>query len=184
MGVGTFDNRLPRPGNINKAVNKMKRSATISPCNNYRYDLYREWDETKKTVMFLMLNPSTADGMTDDNTIRRCIDFAKRWGYGSLYVGNLYAFRSTKPERLLESPNPIGEENVRFIQEMSSQSHIVVCAWGNADIIKRLGKLYPNYNPLKGYTEKLYCLDITGSGQPRHPLYTKGDTVLKSYKPQ
>ena len=65
------------------------RSAVLSDCGNYRYQLHRTWDESLPKCMFMMLNPSTADADIDDNTIRRCIGFAKLWGYGGLMVGNL-----------------------------------------------------------------------------------------------
>lgn len=79
----------------------MKGSAIFDATGNYRYLLWREWDETGEAVGFVMLNPSTADGSVNAPTIRRCIGFAREWGYGSLWVANLFAYRSRKPERLL-----------------------------------------------------------------------------------
>ena len=132
--------------------------------------------------MFMMLNPSTADADIDDNTIRRCIGFAKLWGYGGLMVGNLFAFRSTKPDLLLQQGNPIGPHNDHYLTEMVKQAEIIVLAWGNADIVNRIAKLYPNYKPLNLLPlEKLYCLrlgsEATGS-HPVHPLYQKTTTPL------
>jgi hypothetical protein len=78
----------------------MKKDAKLSDDKLYRYQLSRIWDETKPKVLFIMLNPSTADADVDDPTIRRVINFAKSWNYGGVYVVNLYAFRSTDPKGL------------------------------------------------------------------------------------
>ena len=77
----------------------MKRSAKISSCGLYRYDLWRVWDSQKENVCFIGLNPSTADENKDDPTIRRCMAFAMAWGYGSLCMLNLFAFRATETNR-------------------------------------------------------------------------------------
>ncbi|HHC7270859.1 TPA: DUF1643 domain-containing protein [Vibrio parahaemolyticus] len=67
----------------------MKKTAKLSDCRTYRYELWRIWDEQKPYAMFVGLNPSTADETEDDPTIRRCIYFAKSWGYGGLCMANL-----------------------------------------------------------------------------------------------
>lgn len=73
----------------------MIKDAILSEDRKYRYILSRTWDETKPTVLFIGLNPSTADEKTDDPTIRKCINYAKCWGYGKILMANLFAFRST-----------------------------------------------------------------------------------------
>jgi hypothetical protein len=78
----------------------MKKRATISNCNKYRYELHREWDKKKGKVLFIMLNPSTACGVSDDLTTIRCINFAKKWGYGGIMIGNIYPFRAKRPKAL------------------------------------------------------------------------------------
>lgn len=99
----------------------MIKSAIISECGKYRYSLSRIWDENKANVLFIMLNPSTADGDVDDPTIRRCIGFAKSWGYGGIYVGNLFAYRATDPKELLKVENPIGFENIHHLMDMYNE---------------------------------------------------------------
>ena len=78
----------------------MKKSAIISNCNKYRYELHREWDKDKRKVLFIMLNPSTADADNNDLTTIRCINFAKKWGYGGIMIGNIYPFRAKRPKDL------------------------------------------------------------------------------------
>ena len=90
----------------------MKKHAIISQDDKYRYQLSRIWEEEKPKVLFIMLNPSTADADVDDPTIRRVVNFAKSWGYGGVFVGNLYAFRSTDPKGLRYIDNPVGEDNI------------------------------------------------------------------------
>lgn len=107
-----------------------RRGALISDDGVYRYRLHRTWDSAKPTVAFLMLNPSTADATEDDPTIRRCIGFAKEWGYGTLIVGNLFALRSTDPERLTEHPEPVGPENDAHLMSICGAADQTIAAWG------------------------------------------------------
>ena len=69
----------------------MESHAELSDCKRYRYVLYRTWDKNKREVMFIGLNPSTADEINDDITIRRCISYTKQWGYGGIIMSNLFA---------------------------------------------------------------------------------------------
>src|SRR5688572_12557148 len=74
--------------------------ARFSECGTYRYVLWRQWNEVNGDVAFVGLNPSTADDEKDDPTIRRCIGFAKRWGYGGVVMLNLFAYRATRPDAM------------------------------------------------------------------------------------
>ena len=89
----------------------MQKEATISDNQLYRYKLSRTWDSTKPTILFIGLNPSIADETIDDPTITRCINYAKAWGYGTLLMTNLLAFRSTYPKDIYLVDDPIGDEN-------------------------------------------------------------------------
>jgi len=158
-------------------------SAVISVDGIYRYQLSRIWDEKLPQVMFIMLNPSTADAEKDDPTIRRCKSFAKSWGFGGIRVGNLFAYRSTDPKEILQCSNPIGEENKRHIDKMAAKCELVICAWGNSDIVNKLTKNNPEYFPLKNITNLRY-LELSIDGTPKHPLYLKGNLQPKEYNIQ
>ena len=150
----------------------MNTTALLSEDKLYRYQLLRVWDETLPRVLFVMLNPSTADATKDDPTIRRVISFAKSWGYGGVYVGNLFAFRSTDPKGLKYVKDPIGENNIQHIQAMVGLVDKIIYAWGNNQKEpKWLSELVPTP----------YCIDISKKGVPKHPLYLKKDTQLKLY---
>jgi hypothetical protein len=156
------------------------KSAFISECGQYRYELRRIWDESKPKVMFLMLNPSTADANIDDPTIRRCVAFAKSWGYGGILVGNLFAYRATEPKILLTVNDPIGQENLTYLKAMYNESKIVICAWGNSKIVEKLGKKIGNYYKiLREIIERIYYLELSNDGTPKHPLYLKKDLQPK-----
>jgi hypothetical protein len=148
----------------------MKRDAEFSSCGSYRYSLSRVWDESLPAVLFIMLNPSSADGTKDDPSIRRCISYAKDWGFGSLFVGNLFALKSTKPTGLLESTNPEGPENLKYLLKLSSHCKMIVCAWGNGPTLKKLSANSP-----KNLNRKLHCLKLSLDGIPCHPLYLPKD---------
>ena len=147
--------------------------AVFSPCGRYRYKLWRVWDPARPLglVMFLMLNPSTATDAEDDPTIRRCIGYARSWGYGGLYVGNLFAYRATDPTALQRVDQPVGPDNDQALLEMMAQCGLVVAAWSNhgAKYGRRVREV------LDLVEQPLYCLRQWRSGQPAHPLYQRKD---------
>jgi hypothetical protein len=150
----------------------MKKHAILSDDKKYRYQLSRIWDEDKPCILFIMLNPSTADEEHDDPTIRRVINFAHSWDYGGVYVGNLYAFRSTDPKALKSVENPIGDDNITHIQRMISLTTMVVYAWGN-------NQKEPEW--LYTLVSTPYCIDTSIKNIPKHPLYLKGDLQPKLF---
>jgi len=154
-----------------------KSSAVISDCGAYRYRLERQWDSGKSVVSFLMLNPSTADAGADDPTIRRCISFAKSWGYGGLIVCNLFALRSTDPKALYAHTDPIGPENDRYILEIAKASIMTICAWGTHGAHQARDRSV--YNALEFFD--LRALKVTAGGHPGHPLYIAGTAQPKPF---
>lgn len=150
----------------------MYKDAKISPDGKYRYSLVREWDKERPKVLFIGLNPSTADEKLDDPTIRRCINFAKRWGYGGILVGNLFAIRSTEPGLIRKDPDPVGPKNDASLLEMVKDAKLVVGAWGN----------HGAYLDRSAYVRRLIpdmkCLARNKTGEPTHPLYIPDDQEL------
>lgn len=140
----------------------MIRSAVMSEDGVYRYVLYREWDAELPTILFIMLNPSTADGDSDDPTIRRVINFAKSWGYGGVYVANLFGFRSTDPKGLRTAEDPIGPDNKRHVIDLLSVVQCTVYAWGNG---------YEEPPWLRSLVPTPFCIEIGKRGCPKHPLF-------------
>lgn len=160
----------------------MKRSAEISPCGKYRYTLWRSWAPVvhdSKTACWIMLNPSTADAETDDNTIRKCVHYSKREGFQHLVVVNLYAYRSTDPGALrgLGAEEARGLENYRHLVDAVTQTDIAICAWGNPG-----GPKAPAF--LKNFGVSLWCLGTNKDGSPRHPLYLPKSTPLVRWTPK
>ena len=153
----------------------MEKSAILSAARKYRYVLTRIWDETKPTVVFIGLNPSTADEEADDKTIRKCIGYAKRWGYGKLIMANLFAFRSTDPSLLKRVEDPVGPDNDSYIQKCVSESNLVIACWGNH------GKLLNRDKVLMDSLPNLVCLKRNKNGTPHHPLYLSKDITPVPY---
>lgn len=152
--------------------NKVTTSAVLSKCGKYRYSLTRIWDVTLPRVLFIMLNPSTADAEINDPTIRRCMGFAKDWGYGGIYVVNLFALRATNPKDLLGYTFVVGIQNEVWFRAMSDLSDLVVCAWGNSPILDKLQKrLDHTWKPLSWINKPLNYLELSKDGTPKHPLY-------------
>ncbi len=151
-------------------------TAVMSPCGKYRYLLTRYW-ERGKALGFLMLNPSTADGMLDDPTIRRCVGFAKREGYAGIKVVNLFAFRASKPAELDRVADPVGKSNQDALKNLSCDK--VVAAWGSFNVPEHV--INDAVKILCDSGAKVVCLGTTRSGAPRHPLYVSGDTPLEPW---
>ncbi len=156
----------------------MTRDAIFSDCGQHRYMLYRWWgynnlyDSNLKMISFIGLNPSTANADDDDATIRRVIAFAKREGYGGLYMLNLFSLVSTDPKALLTHPEAVGPACESWMENHTPPGRTVVFCWGAfpeaqkraADIIAR----YPD----------ALCFGKTKGGHPKHPLYLAGNTPL------
>lgn len=161
----------------------MKRHALLSNCGKYRYWLSRTFEPATgknfhSPVLFIMLNPSTADALLDDPTIRRCISFAKRWGHLGVTVANLYAYRATDPKDLWKTEHPEGIKNDLWLQRLINDHAFVVCAWGvNAEVsrVERFKRLAFSINT------NLWCLGTTKNGSPKHPLYIKADQELEQW---
>ena len=152
----------------------MNRNAHFSPCGTFRYILTRRWAEDSAALVFVMLNPSTANAQVDDPTIRRCIGFAKSAGFGGIAVVNLFAFRATKPADLKAGclAERIGPENDAWIgsavRGAVATGGEVVCAWGAH--ARGLNRAQDVLADIRIAGARPMCLDATADGIPRHPL--------------
>lgn len=156
--------------------------ADLSDDRVYRYALGRTWDDTLGQVVFIGLNPSTADETLNDPTIRRCIGFAKAWGYGSLVMLNLFALRATDPKGLRIALDPIGyPRNDQEISRYARQSALVVAAWGADEFAIQRGQVVVEQIRYQGDGYKLHHLGRTKHGQPKHPLYLAKTTDLQRW---
>lgn len=139
----------------------------------YRYLLWRIWNPMQPRLLWVMLNPSTADETTNDPTLRRILGFSRAAGFGGLEVVNLYALRSPSPKALLLAPDAIGPENDLHIQEAAVRAGRIVAGWGNEGA--RNGR---DRALLALVSHPVFCLGTTRQGHPRHPLYVKAQTKL------
>lgn len=157
----------------------MNRQTIFSPCRQYRYTLWREWNAALPYCQFIGLNPSTADETNDDPTIRRCIGFAKAWGCGALCMTNIFAWRDTKPEAMKRAQDPVGPENDRWLIEIAHGAYLRVAAWGNHGRHLNRGKRVAL--DLADSLLSLCCFRLTKEGQPEHPLHQRADATLFNY---
>lgn len=129
--------------------------------------MWRTWDEHKPCVMFIGLNPSTADETDDDPTLTRCIGYARSWGYGGVCMANLFAYRATEPSDMKAARDPVGPENDVWLARLASEAGIIIAAWGNH------GTFIGRSNKVRKLLTNMHCLKINMSGEPAHPLYQK-----------
>jgi hypothetical protein len=157
-------------------MENMEKDALISDCQKYRYWLSRCWDKNKKSCLFIMLNPSTADDKIDDPTIKKCVFYAKKFGYGSMFVVNLFAYRATDRSILKKAEEPVGKNNDKIILQFAEKADSIITGWGNDG--KYLNRSENIVKLLESRGHKLFCLKLNKSKEPCHPLYVK-NSVLK-----
>lgn len=139
----------------------------------YRYEFHRDWGEGGPRVVWVLLNPATGD--TDGKrrpTLGRCIAWSRAWGFDGLSIVNLFAFRATDPKALAKAGAPVGAENDATLRRLTDDAERVVAAWGSHGTLLGRGRAVAAGLP------KALCLGHTRRGQPRHPLYVRGDAAL------
>lgn len=150
----------------------MNYMCVFSKDRKYRYVWRHGWDADKPIMMFVGLNPSTADEKEKDPTVTRCVNLAKREGCGTLIMMNIFAIRSTDPKVLYDHDSPIGEDNDLWLKRIAESAKIIVGGWGVH------GKLNNRGNDVLKLFDKIYCLGTNKDGTPKHPLYLRKDTPL------
>lgn len=160
----------------------IKRSAVMGGDGRYRYLLLREWDASLPAATWVMLNPSTADAEVDDPTIRKCMKFSQRLGCGKMAVANLFAFRATDPNDLHDAEDPVGPDNVLWLERALVQATYRIAAWGEGIPKIRPGlKFCINSLFSWGYRSWM-CLGENQSGMPKHPLYIRDDAPFVEWR--
>lgn len=150
--------------------------AEFSPCHNYRYTLHRAWVQNpERRTAFIGLNPSTADLLHDDSTVKLCVRYAKRWGFDGMVMLNAFAWRDTNPAVMKAQPEPQGIDNRHHIASvLTSGIEQVVLCWGNH--AKHLGQHERMLSTVKRCVELnpelkvVHLGPLTRGGYPRHPL--------------
>lgn len=141
----------------------MISGAEFSTCGKYRYLLYRIWDASLSLAMCIGLNPSTADAADDDPTITHLKNILQHAGYGGLYMTNLFALISPKPEDLRMCPDPV-KDNDMWLAETRKQCKDVIYCWGNFPMAayraRMITRIFPNGK----------CFGRNKNGSPKHPL--------------
>jgi hypothetical protein len=178
------------------------RQTVFSKDRVYRFTLWRSWGQPKELpygrmgkdgfepvpikgaaefVMFIGLNPSTADESKNDPTIRRCIAFAKRWGYGAMCMTNLFAYRATLPKDMMAFSEPIGMDNGPHLISVARYASVVVACWGKHGRHNDRDANVICLFEMSGLASKISCLSVNTDGTPKHPLYLRADTKLEGF---
>lgn len=159
------------------------KGAYFSACEVYRYLLWRVWEPSAPKLMWLMLNPSTADSFKNDPTVERCSRRAAIMGYGSMVVCNIFALRSTNPAVLYQHNDPVGRGNDEAIFEASNWADQIILGWGGHGAYLNRGA------EVMGLLERhisrgaVKCLEWNQDGHPKHPLYIGYDVQPKVVPP-
>ena len=159
----------------------MENECHFSPDRKHRYTLLHRINPLfgKKLILWIGLNPSTADEQKLDPTLTRIRSFSEREGFDGFLMTNIFGFRATDPKEMIRTPDPIGPENDQALLAAAERCDKVVAAWGahgvHQDRAIAVAKLLASH--------KLWCLGTTKAGFPRHPLYVKGDQPLVRWRP-
>ena len=161
---------MAEPFALTPPAGALRSWASFSECGRYRYELGREWNSEKACVCWILLNPSTADALVDDQTTKKIRRFSESWGYGSFVLGNAYAWRATDPRALPRDRSmAVGPENDERIVGLASLSMMVVLGWGNNITPARAREVL---ELLRGYRTPS-ALRVSKFGTPAHPLYLR-----------
>ncbi|MEO8737891.1 MAG: DUF1643 domain-containing protein [Edaphobacter sp.] len=128
-------------------------------------------------------DPSTANPTADDPTVAKCRRHAEKWGYGTLLVGNTFAYRATDQKRLMSVADPVGPENSHLLA-MATRSTMIVFAYGKPP--RSLQHRGPAVARMLsgGGRRPLHVLKLCGDGTPSHPLYLRGDLTPSPSNPE
>lgn len=154
--------------------------AVYSDCWRYRYLLTRVWDGKGERALFVMLNPSTATERQNDPTVERCERRARKLGFGSFRVTNIFAWRETDPKAMMRAEDPIGPDNDATILDSVYWASRIVCAWGQHGAHLDRGSAVELL--LRGTGRPLFHLGLTKAGHPKHPLYIGYDSQPVRWK--
>ena len=149
--------------------NGIKSSAVYSPCKKYRYSLTRTISNSSLSLLFILLNPSTATELANDSTVSRCQKRAGILGYGSFRICNLFAYRTKSPAIMKKYPEPIGPQNDHMLHDSILWATKIICAWGGHGTHLNRSREIREMIDTMGITAD--HLGLTKNNQPKHPLY-------------
>lgn len=151
--------------------------ATLSLCETMRYRLWRHWDDSLPTVVWIMLNPSWGDAERDDNTIKKVVEFSKLWGFGGVEIVNLFAYRTHAPAILKQQRYPGSDDlNDTYIRAVVKNHGRVVCAWGGNAYCEAGKRAIQRVKDVVNRLQENVCIEtwalkVGANGMPWHPLY-------------
>ena len=161
----------------------MENACHFSPDRRHRYSLIHHCNPLlggDRLIMWIGLNPSTADESQLDPTLRRIARFSERDGFEGFWMANLFGLRTPYPKEMKSAPDPIGSENDASLLAGASRCYQIVAAWGvSGDYQARADAVVRLFG-----ARELWCLGTTQAGHPRHPLYVPGDQKLVRYQPR
>lgn len=171
-------------GKSRLALHNVRASADVTPCGRWRRSLVRDWTlegETPRTILWIGMNPSTADALSDDPTCAREQGFSRLWGFTRYLKGNVMDWRATFPTDVPLDPTLASTEtNHTTIAQMAQEASLIVAAWGK--LPKSLVHLArPAAEVLYRSNTPIVCLGRNGDGSPKHPLYLKKTTATQPF---
>jgi len=155
------------------------KGAYFSPDRKHRFMLWRKLGKGPG-IMFIGLNPSTANEVNDDPTVRRCMGYARDWGYGDFWMCNLYSLCSSDPKKLYKGEHPQSPYNITSLGVVREKVDLAIVAWGNHGATVQMDQHWPR--SLVKLLSPVHCFGVTKQGEPKHPLYLPKDAEIVPFR--
>ena len=158
----------------------MENECVFSADRRHRYSLIHRINPLlgDSLILWIGLNPSTADESQLDPTLTRIRSFSEREGFHGFWMANLFGLRTPYPKEMMAAEDPVGPGNDASLKLAAKRCERIVAAWGAIgeyqSRAEAVAKLFPG--------RELWCLGTTKDGHPRHPLYVNGRQELVRWR--
>lgn len=162
-------------------MHMLENPCTFSPDRRHRYSLVHRWDPLfggDRLILWIGLNPSTADEQQLDPTLTRIRSFSRREGFDGFWMANLFGLRTPYPKEMMADPDPVGAGNDASLLEAAERCEKIVAAWGVSGVYQARADAVVQLFAGR----ELWCLGTTQGGHPRHPLYVAGEQPLVRWR--
>jgi hypothetical protein len=123
-------------------------------------------------AVLIGINPSTADAVENDHTIRKDLGFARRRGWSRIIKANKFGLRGKDVSILRDAPDPVGPDCDRYLAEIFSEADLIIPCWGplrkvSAPLRSRWRAVA---NMMFATGKPVLCFGTALDGQPLHTL--------------
>ena len=151
----------------------VRLAAVLSEDERHRFTLVRSWDPQLPRMLWIGLNPATADYREMDASSKAVTRFAAGNGYGRVDVGNLFSVRQVDPAKVRGRDLIRDPETDRHLQGMIDAADTIVVGWGTSLVPGKEQRVAQVIRMCAG--RDLFCFGAPLKyGQPTHAAARRG----------